>query len=87
MNIIANTRQVGGVTIVKISGQIVLGDESAALGGSVGDMLTRVHGFAGISHAGSLGKIPVWWDACRPGQKNVNHAAGSGLLWEEQQKH
>jgi hypothetical protein len=39
MNIIANTRQVGGVTIVGMSGQIVLGDESAALGGLVRDLL------------------------------------------------
>jgi hypothetical protein len=31
MNIITSTRQVGGVTIVDISGRIVLGEESAAL--------------------------------------------------------
>jgi len=43
MNMIANTRQVGGVTIVDISGRIVLGDESAALRGLVRDLLGEGH--------------------------------------------
>jgi len=43
MNMTANTRQVGGVTIVDISGRIVLGDESAALRGLVRDLLGEGH--------------------------------------------
>lgn len=39
----ANTRQVGGVTIVDISGRMVLGDESAALRGLVRDLLCEGH--------------------------------------------
>jgi anti-sigma B factor antagonist len=43
MHMTANTRQVGGVTIVDISGRIVLGAESAALRGLVSDLLTKGH--------------------------------------------
>ena len=43
MNMTANTRQVGGVTIVDISGRIVLGDESAALRSLVRDLLGAGH--------------------------------------------
>jgi len=39
----ANTRQIGGVTIVDISGRIVLGAESAALRGLICDLLTKGH--------------------------------------------
>jgi len=37
------TRQVGGVTIVDISGRIVLGEESAALRDLVRDLLSKGH--------------------------------------------
>jgi len=39
----ASTRQIGGVTIVDITGRIVLGEESAALRGLVCDLLTKGH--------------------------------------------
>jgi anti-sigma B factor antagonist len=41
MNIMTSTRQVGGVTIVDISGRIVLGEESAALRNLVCDLLSQ----------------------------------------------
>ena len=41
MNIVTSTRQVGGVTIVDISGRIVLGEESATLRKLVGDLLSE----------------------------------------------
>jgi anti-sigma B factor antagonist len=41
MNIVTGTRQVGGVTIVDISGRIVLGEESAALRKLVCDLLDK----------------------------------------------
>jgi len=41
MHMTANTRQVGGVTIVDISGRIVLGEESAALRELVRDLLSK----------------------------------------------
>ena len=43
MNMTTSTRQVGGVTIVDISGRIVLGEESAALRDLVRDLLTKGH--------------------------------------------
>jgi anti-sigma B factor antagonist len=43
MHMTANTRRVGGVTIVDISGRIVLGAESAALRGLVCDLLAKGH--------------------------------------------
>ena len=43
MNMKISSRQVGGVTIVDISGRIVLGEESAALRGLVCDLLTQGH--------------------------------------------
>jgi anti-sigma B factor antagonist len=43
MNIITSTRQVGSVTIVDISGRIVLGEESAALRDEVLDLLRKGH--------------------------------------------
>ena len=43
MHMTANTRQVGGVTIVDISGRIVLGAESAALRGLICDLLAKGH--------------------------------------------
>jgi anti-sigma B factor antagonist len=43
MNIMTSTRQVGGVTIVDISGRIVLGEESAALRNLVCDLLSKGH--------------------------------------------
>src|SRR5271163_1401124 len=43
MQMTANTRQIGGVTIVDISGRIVLGAESAALRGLICDLLTKGH--------------------------------------------
>jgi anti-sigma B factor antagonist len=43
MNLTTSTRQVGGVTIVDISGRIVLGEESAALRELVRDLLSKGH--------------------------------------------
>ena len=43
MNMTTSTRQVGGVTIVDISGKIVLGEESAALRDLVCDLLDKSH--------------------------------------------
>jgi len=43
MNMTATTRQVGGVTIVDISGRIVLGEESAALRDLVCELLSKGH--------------------------------------------
>jgi anti-sigma B factor antagonist len=43
MKMKASTRQVGGVTIVDISGRIVLGEESAALRDLVRDLLFKEH--------------------------------------------
>jgi hypothetical protein len=43
MNMTINTRLTGDVTIVDISGRIVLGEESAALRGLVHDLLSREH--------------------------------------------
>ncbi len=43
MHMITSTRQVGGVTIVDISGRIVLGEESAALRQLVCDLLSKGH--------------------------------------------
>jgi anti-sigma B factor antagonist len=41
MHLTTTTRQVGGVTIVDISGRIVLGEESAALRDLVSDLLKK----------------------------------------------
>ena len=43
MNMTTSTRQVGEVTIVDISGRIVLGEESAALRSLVGELLSQRH--------------------------------------------
>ena len=43
MNMTTITRQAGGVTIVDISGRIVLGEESAALRELVRDLLSKGH--------------------------------------------
>lgn len=43
MNMTTSTREVGGVTIVDISGRIVLGEESAALRKLVSDLLSKGH--------------------------------------------
>jgi len=43
MHMTANTRQAGSVTIVDISGRIVLGEESAALRQLVCDLLNKGH--------------------------------------------
>ena len=43
MNMTTSTRQVGGVTIVDISGRIVLGEESAALRDLVCNLLSKGH--------------------------------------------
>jgi anti-sigma B factor antagonist len=43
MHMTTITRQVGGVTIVDISGRIVLGEESAALRDLVRDLLSKGH--------------------------------------------
>jgi anti-sigma B factor antagonist len=43
MNMTANMREVGGVTIVDVSGRIVLGEESAALRDLVSGLLSKGH--------------------------------------------
>lgn len=43
MNMTATSRQVGCVTIVDISGRIVLGEESASLRSLVSDVLSKGH--------------------------------------------
>jgi anti-sigma B factor antagonist len=43
MNMTTSTRQLGDVTIVDISGRIVLGEESAALRNLVSDLLSKQH--------------------------------------------
>jgi anti-sigma B factor antagonist len=43
MHMTTSTRQTGGVTIVDISGRIVLGEESAALRQLVCDLLSKGH--------------------------------------------
>src|SRR5713101_4361395 len=43
MNMMTSSRQVGGVTIVDISGRIVLGEESGALRELIRDLLTKGH--------------------------------------------
>ena len=43
MHMTTSTRQVGGVTIVDISGRIVLGEESATLRNLVCDLLSKGH--------------------------------------------
>jgi anti-sigma B factor antagonist len=43
MNMITSTRQVAGVTIVDITGRIVLGEESGALRELVRDLLSKGH--------------------------------------------
>ena len=43
MNMTTSTRQAGGVTIVDISGRIVLGEESAALRDKIHDLLRKGH--------------------------------------------
>src|SRR5579863_3583007 len=43
MQMTTSTRQLGGVTIVDISGRIVLGEESAALRELVCDLLSKGH--------------------------------------------
>jgi anti-sigma B factor antagonist len=43
MKMTTSTRQVGGVTIVDISGRIELGEESAALRDMVCDLLSKGH--------------------------------------------
>ena len=43
MNMITSSRQVAGVTIVDISGRIVLGEESGALRELVCDLLSKGH--------------------------------------------
>ena len=43
MSMTTTTRQVGGVTIVDISGRVVLGEESAALRNLVCDLLNKGH--------------------------------------------
>lgn len=43
MNMATSNRQVGGVTIVDISGRIVLGEESAAVRDMICDLLSQGH--------------------------------------------
>jgi hypothetical protein len=41
MNMTTSTRQIGGVTIVDVSGRIVLGEESATVRDVISDLLSR----------------------------------------------
>lgn len=43
MELTLSTRQAGGVSIVDLSGRIVLGEESAALRSVIGDLLSEGH--------------------------------------------
>jgi anti-sigma B factor antagonist len=43
MNMTTSIRQAGGITIVDISGRIILGEESAALRDLVRDLLSKEH--------------------------------------------
>ena len=43
MKMTTSTRQVGGVTVVDVSGRIELGEESAALRDLIGDLLSKGH--------------------------------------------
>ena len=43
MNMTISTQQVGGITVVNISGRIVLGEENAALRELVRDLLSKGH--------------------------------------------
>ena len=43
MNMMTSTRQVGSVTVVDISGRIVLGEECTTLRNLVGDLLNKGH--------------------------------------------
>jgi len=60
MNLTMSTREVGDVTIVDISGRIVLGEESAALRNLVRDLLSKAHrkivfNLGGVSYIDSSG--------------------------------
>lgn len=60
MNITTSTRQVGGVTIVDITGRIQLGQESAAVRNIVGDLLSKGNkkillNLAGVDYIDSSG--------------------------------
>jgi anti-sigma B factor antagonist len=60
MNITTSTRQVAGVTIVDISGRIELGEESAAVRNTVGDLLSAGNkrillNLAGVDYIDSSG--------------------------------
>ena len=60
MDMTTTTRQVGGVTIVDISGRIVLGEESAALRDLVCGLLSKGHkkilfNLANVNHIDSAG--------------------------------
>src|SRR5713226_5603499 len=60
MSIITSTRQVGGVTVVDISGRIVLGEESAALRDEILGLLTKgqkqiLLNLADVDHIDSMG--------------------------------
>ena len=60
MNIITSTRQVGGVTVVDISGRIELGQESAAVRDLVADLLSKGNkkillNLAGVDYIDSSG--------------------------------
>ena len=70
----------GGVTIVDISGQIVLGDESAVLRGLVRDLLGPGYMLRRNLSRWFPRKDTSVLAPVVPG-KNVNHAAGAGLLW------
>ncbi len=60
MSITTNTRQVGGVTIVDITGRIVLGEESASVRDVVSDLLNNGHkqillNLAAVEYIDSMG--------------------------------
>lgn len=60
MNMTTSTREAGNVTVVDISGRIVLGEESAALRNLVCDLLSKGHknlllNLADVTHIDSSG--------------------------------
>jgi anti-sigma B factor antagonist len=63
MHITTSIRQVGGVTIVDVSGRIVLGEESGALRELVRDLLSKGHRKV-LFNLGDVNYIDSWGLGC-----------------------
>jgi anti-sigma B factor antagonist len=59
MNMTTRTRQVGGVTIVDISGRIVLGEESATVRDVISDLLSKGYKHI-LLNLGAVDYIDSW---------------------------